>query len=127
MDTMRLDKWLWAARFFKTRGLARDAIDGGKVKHNDARAKPARALKQGDWLEIQRGEDTWRVRVEALSERRGPATEAATLYHEPESSQQARAQAIEQRRLNRSVAPERRPDKRQRRLIRGFKERDLER
>lgn len=125
MESVRLDKWLWAARFFKTRSVARDAIDGGKVKHNGARAKPARALKPGDELEIQRGDDLWHIRIEQLSERRGSATIAAELYSEFEASRKAREAAAELRRLQRSDMPQRRPDKRQRRLIRDFKGREV--
>lgn len=124
-DPVRLDKWLWAARFFKTRGLAREAIEGGKVKHNGAKAKPSRTLKVGDELEIQRGEELWHLRVEVLSDRRGPAKEAALLYYEFAASLQAREQAAEQRKLQRSEAPERRPDKKSRRLIRDFKGREI--
>ena len=84
--TVRIDKWLWAARFFKTRSLARAAVQGGKVRLNDARAKPARILEPGDELRIQRGEETWVVHVEELSDRRGPASEAQKLYRETEES-----------------------------------------
>ncbi len=78
--TVRIDKWLWAARFFKTRSLARAAVQGGKVRLNDARAKPAKALELGDELRIQRGEETWVVHVRDLSDRRAPASPAQTLY-----------------------------------------------
>ena len=76
---VRIDKWLWAARFFKTRGLAQDAVAGGKVKMNDERVKPAKELKAGDVLTIRIGEYEWQVMVAALSERRGPAEEARKL------------------------------------------------
>lgn len=122
---VRLDKWLWAARFFKTRGLAREAIDGGKVKHNGAKAKPSKAVKLADELEIQRGDDIWHIKVEGVTERRGPAKDAVLLYEEFEQSRLAREVAAEQRKLQRSEAPQRRPDKKQRRLIRDFKGREI--
>ncbi len=79
--SVRIDKWLWAARFFKTRSLARNAVQGGKVRLNDTRAKPAKTLEVGDELRIQRGEETWVVHVESLSDRRGPASEAQHHQH----------------------------------------------
>ena len=125
MESVRLDKWLWAARFFKTRSLARSAVEGGKIKHNGVRAKPARGIKAGDELEIQRGEEVWHIRVQSLSEQRGPAKQAVLLYEEFEHSRKTRELAAEVRRLQRSEAPERRPDKKQRRLIRDFKGREI--
>jgi len=83
---MRLDKWLWAARFFKTRGLASEAVSGGKVHVNGARTKPAKPVHVGDALAIQRGPYTWTVVVRGLAELRGPARDAVLLYEEtPES------------------------------------------
>ncbi len=76
---MRLDKWLWAARWFKTRGLAQDAIAAGRVKLHDEKTKPAHPLKVGDWLEIRVGESVWHVQVTALSDKRGPAAQARKL------------------------------------------------
>ncbi len=125
--TVRIDKWLWAARFFKTRSLARTAVQGGKVRLNDARAKPARTLELGDELRIQRGEETWVVHVEALSDRRGPATEAQKLYRETEESRVQREAQLERRKAERAAMGDRqrRPDKRQRRqIIRFRQERD---
>ncbi len=89
----RLDRWLWAARFFKTRQLASDAVKGGKVRVNGGRAKPAKTVAIGDELEIRRGAYTWAVRIDALSEKRGSATLAAGLYTEHEAS------AIERERI----------------------------
>ena len=91
MDPVRLDKWLWAARFFKTRGLAVEAIDGGRVSLNGDRAKPAKVLKVGDRLSVRRPPFEHVVVVKALSERRGPAAEAALLYEETEESRARRA------------------------------------
>ena len=120
----RLDKWLWAARFFKTRSLAREAISGGKVHLNGYRVKPGRALKPGDSLRIQRGEQEYVIDVVEISTRRGPATVAQTLYEETEESRINREQHLEKRRLEReqNATRERRPDKRQRRRIVRFKQ-----
>jgi len=96
---MRLDKWLWAARFFKTRSLATEAVVAGHVHVGGARVKPAREVRVGDVLEIRRAAVTWTVEVRALAERRGPASEAATLYEETKASQDARERDRLQRRL----------------------------
>ena len=121
-EGVRLDKWLWAARFFKTRGLANESVCGGHVHLNGARPKPSRTLRVGDRLEVVRGEQRFEVEVVALSERRGPASEAQRLYAESAQSVAARLQQSEQRRLTgpAAPAPERRPDKRSRRQIRRF-------
>jgi ribosome-associated heat shock protein Hsp15 len=89
-DKLRVDKWLWAARFFKTRSLAADAVDGGKVHVNGERVKPAKTLKLGDQLAIRIGPYTWNVSVMELSDRRGPAPEAQKLYAEGEESRLVR-------------------------------------
>jgi ribosome-associated heat shock protein Hsp15 len=89
---MRLDKWLWAARFYKTRSLAAEAIAAGHVSVNGERAKAAKALREGDALEIRRAPHVQSVVVKALSERRGPAIEAQKLYEETEESRARRAQ-----------------------------------
>jgi ribosome-associated heat shock protein Hsp15 len=96
---MRLDKWLWAARFFKTRSLATEAVVAGHVHVGGARVKPAREVRVGDVLEIRRAAVTWTVEVRALAERRGPASEAATLYEETKASQETRERDRLQRRL----------------------------
>ena len=121
-DKLRLDKWLWAARFFKTRALAAEAVGGGKVHVNGSRAKPAHALHIGDRLEIRKGADQFVVRVSALCDRRGPAKAAAELYEETPESRAARELIAEQRRLvNLAVPrPSKRPDKKQRRQIIRF-------
>ena len=96
---VRIDKWLWAARFFKTRSLATDAVDGGKVRLNGERVKPARSVKPGDTLGIDNGATEWEVVVKMLSETRGPATVAQTLYEETAESISKRQQTVEQRRF----------------------------
>ncbi len=125
MDSpVRIDKWLWAARFFKTRSLAREAISGGKVHLNGYRVKPGRALKPGDSLRVQRGEDETIITVLELSARRGPASVAQTLYAETAESRERREQLAAQRKLEREqhASRERRPDKRQRRRLVRFKQ-----
>lgn len=120
--TVRLDKWLWAARFFKTRSLASKAVSGGHVHLNGKRIKPSRTVQGGEQLRIKRGVEEYTVNILALSSRRGPAKVAQTLYEETEESQAQREQAREQRRLVKAPAsrPEGRPDKRDRRKIRKF-------
>ena len=122
-SSVRLDKWLWAARFFKTRSVAREAVSGGKVRLNDNRAKPGRTLNVGDELRIQRGEDEYIISVLELSSRRGPATVARTLYEESEDNRLTREKLAEERSLDRQQddAREGRPDKRQRRRLVRFK------
>ena len=94
---VRVDKWLWAARFFKTRGKAREAITGGKVHLNGNRVKPGRALKPGDRLRIQRGLEEFDITVAIVTDRRGPAVEARELWREDEASRERREAAAEQR------------------------------
>lgn len=121
-ERVRLDKWLWAARFFKTRALASEAINGGHVHLNDVRVKPSRTVQPGDRLEIRRGRELFEVTVLGLSERRGPASEAAKLYGESEESRLKREQLAEQHRLLAAAEqpPQRRPDKKARRQIMRF-------
>lgn len=123
-DSVRIDKWLWAARFFKTRSLAREAIAGGKVHHNGNRVKPSRALKPGDRLSIQRGDALFSITVDALSERRGPAAEAQKLFTEEPESRQRREQEAEQKALQKAeqAGRDRRPDKRERRRLIRFRQ-----
>ena len=99
MDKLRIDKWLWAARFYKTRSLACDEIDKGRVQVNGATAKPAREVKAGDSVQLRNGVITRTVTVLGVSDKRGPAPQAALLYQETEASVQQRQQAAEQRRL----------------------------
>lgn len=123
MMRVRLDKWLWAARFFKTRALAAQAVFGGKVHVNGARAKPGRALHVDDWLDIVRGSERWRVKVLALALTRGPAAQAQRLYDETAQSRLERARGAELSKLVAPavLAPRRRPNKKDRRLIHRFK------
>lgn len=119
---MRLDKWLWAARFFKTRGLAHAAIAAGRVRLHEERTKPAHPLKVGDLLEIQIADSVWRVQVAALSDKRGPAAQARTLYAETEASRAERERRADQRRWGADPAAGRkgRPTKRDRRKLEDF-------
>lgn len=119
MSGLRVDKWLWAARFFKTRTLASDAVSGGKVKVNGAASKPARDIKVGDRLDIANGEVRWQVVVHALSDKRGPAPEARLLYEESPESIAAREAARDSRKLIQDPAAEihGRPTKRDRRQM----------
>ena len=121
-DRVRLDKWLWAARFFKTRSLATDAVNGGKVHVNEQRVKPARAVNVGDKLSIQRGYQAMDIVVKGLSERRGPAREAVLLYDETEASKKRRQEEAEKRRFAALSAPQpaHRPSKKERRQIIRF-------
>lgn len=120
---MRIDKWLWAARFYKTRGLAAEAVNGGRVRINGVRAKPAKALKTGDRLEINKDGFTYVVDVSALSDRRGPAAVAQALYLELPESIDRRERQRENLRMAAASAPHpaRRPDKRERRVLRETK------
>ena len=125
---VRLDKWLWAARFFKTRSLATEAVSGGKVHVNEQRVKPARAVNIGDRLSIQRGHQAMVIIVKGLSERRGPAREAVLLYEETEASRQRRQEEADKRRLAALSAPQpaHRPSKKERRqIIRFIRRSDL--
>ena len=119
---MRLDKWLWAARFFKTRTLATDAINGGKVQVNGSRVKAAREVKVDERLEISNGEVRWEIVVKALSDKRGPAPEARLLYEETPSSINAREAQRDNRKLQLDPAADLhgRPSKRDRRQLKRF-------
>jgi len=123
--SVRLDKWLWAARFFKTRSIAADAAGGGKVQLNGERAKPAKPVKVGDQLVVRSGDYEWTINVVALSERRGPATVAQGLYEEIEQSRLAREEKAAQLKAERRAMPEfnrGRPSKRDRRKIIRFRQ-----
>jgi ribosome-associated heat shock protein Hsp15 len=119
---VRLDKWLWAARFFKTRALATEAVAGGKVHAGGQRAKPSHAVRIGEILRVQRGPEEYTVAVKSLSDRRGPATEAVLLYEETPESRSRREQLAEQRRLQHLAFPQLtiRPTKQSRRRIVRF-------
>ena len=119
---VRLDQWLWAARFYKTRSLAKQAIETGKVEANGQRAKPARLVQVGDAMRIVRSGEAFEVEVRGLSDRRGPASAAQALYAESEASRARREAERAQRAAERAgyQAPDTRPDKRARRLIRAL-------
>lgn len=119
---VRLDLWLWAARFYKTRALAKHAIETGKVDVGGQRAKPSRTVRVGDALVVARGEERFEVEVTALSTVRGPASIAQALYRESDASKLARERARAVRAAERAgfSPPESKPDKRARRLIRAL-------
>jgi ribosome-associated heat shock protein Hsp15 len=119
MEDVRIDKWLWAARFFKTRSLAADAVDTGRVRLDGQRIKPAKTVKMGEVYDIDNGSDRWEVLVTGLSGTRGSATIARTLYEETAASIEKRALNAENRRLfpEPGSAIKGRPTKRDRRLI----------
>ena len=123
-ERTRLDKWLWAARFFRTRALAAEAVGGGRVHLDGQRVKPAREVKIGDRYEIRRGFERIDVVVTGLASRRGSASDAQQLYRETESSLARREVEREQRRLAALSRPrsDGRPSKRQRRQIHRFRE-----
>jgi ribosome-associated heat shock protein Hsp15 len=120
-DTIRLDVWLWAARFYKTRSLAAAAAGNGQVQLNEQRVKPAHAVRVGDVVTVRRDALVWQAVVTGLATRRGPATEAAKLYREPDAARAARETEIEQRRTG-AAAPRfpGRPTKRERRRLEDF-------
>ena len=123
MPAVRIDKWLWAARFFKTRTLAARACDLGRIESNKQPAKPAREVHVGDMLQIKTEGGEFEVEVLLLSEVRGPAAVARTLYHETETSRELRIKSAEERKAGMifSPAPQGRPSKRDRRKIHQFR------
>ena len=123
MTSMRIDKWLWAARFFKTRALASKACDLGRIRTRDIEAKPAREVHVGDMLRIKNEGGEYEVEVLGLSDMRGPASVAQTLYRETEASKEMRQKLAEERKEMQQYAPipERRPSKRDRRRIIQFR------
>jgi len=126
-EKVRIDKWLWAARFYKTRSMAAQAVSGGKIHVNGARIKPARMVQTGDELRIRRGEVEFTVIVQGGTSKRRPAKEAQMLYKETEASLLQREEMREQKRLaaaDRMYGPMKRPDKRARRQIRSFTRKD---
>lgn len=125
MESIRIDKWLWAARFFKTRSIAQDEVSLGRVLIAGSRAKPSREVRVGDRLEIRRGEECFTVYVEALANQRGPAKEAQKLYRETEESRLAREAAAAARKVAfepSSTIEKGRPTKRDARLLKRFRE-----
>jgi ribosome-associated heat shock protein Hsp15 len=125
MDTIRIDKWLWAARFFKTRSAATDAVVSGRVRVNGARAKPSKEIRPADTVEIRIGEVGWTVVVNAVADKRGPARVAAALYDETPESLAGRERHAAERRLARppGAGPGPRPTKQARRRIEALRRR----
>lgn len=121
-EGVRLDKWLWAARFYKTRSLAHDAIEAGRVFVDDVQAKPSRKVAVGDVLRIRTPRGEYVITVNRLVSQRGSPVIAATLYTESEQSRIAREEASELRRLSRVDAPDERPNTQNRKLLRRLKE-----
>ncbi len=119
---VRVDKWLWAARFYKTRSLSAEAVEGGKVQVNGERVKSAKGLKTGDAVSVRNGPYAWEITVLALSERRGSAAEAAKLYSESDESRRAREEKIALMKIERqsNPFPGGRPTKKARRQIIKF-------
>ena len=124
LTEVRADVWLWAARMYKTRSLAKQAIEGGKIDVNGAGCKPSKALHVGDRVRLTRGEERLELEILALAEHRGPASVAHTLYRETEKSRLAREEAREQRRLSGAGLnrPPTRPNKQERRELRRLKD-----
>ncbi len=123
MNGVRIDKWLWAARFFKTRALASRACDLGRIHSNQVEAKPSREVRLGDMLRVRNEGGEFEIEVVQLSEMRGPAAVAQTLYRETNASKEARTKASEERKAMQQYAPipEHRPSKRDRRKIIQFR------
>ena len=119
VEQVRVDKWLWAARFYKTRGLATEAVLGGHVQVNGARVKPARDVRAGDVIEVRIGTVAWTVTVRGVAEKRGPAKDAQQLYEESSESRAAREQHALERRLARPLGADLggRPTKQDRRRL----------
>lgn len=125
---VRLDKWLWAARFYKTRSLAKTAVENGKVEYDGQRPKVSRLVEVGALLTITQGWDKKEVEILAISSQRGPASQAQLLYRETQASLEKRATETEKRRLAgaATLAPQQRPDKKSRRQIQRFKRQETE-
>ncbi|MGA7110078.1 MAG: RNA-binding S4 domain-containing protein [Terracidiphilus sp.] len=123
MASVRIDKWLWAARFFKTRALASKSCDLGRIRSNGVEAKPARDVRVGDMLHIRNEGGDFEIEVLLLTEMRGPAAVAQTLYRETDASKEARVKLAAERKAMQQYAPlpERRPSKRDRRRIIQFR------
>ena len=124
LESIRIDKWLWAARFFKTRSIAQEAVELGRVRLNDQRLKPSREVKPGDRLTVERGDERFDIFVEKISAVRGPAPVAQTLYRETDESKEKRLRVSEMRRIAMepaSTIAKGRPTKRDARLIRRVK------
>ncbi|KFC04736.1 ribosome-associated heat shock protein Hsp15 [Trabulsiella odontotermitis] len=122
-EAVRLDKWLWAARFYKTRALAREMVDGGKVHYNGQRSKPSKVVELNAVLTLRQGNDERTVVIKGITEQRRPASEAVTLYEETPESIEKREKMAQARKLNALTMPhpDRRPDKKERRDLMRFK------
>jgi ribosome-associated heat shock protein Hsp15 len=122
-ETVRIDKWLWAARFFKSRGAATDAVAGGRVQVNGARVKPSKEIRPADNVEVQIGEFRWNVVVLAVTGKRGPASVAATLYEEAPESVAERERRAAERKLARPLGADlgARPTKQARRRLEALR------
>jgi ribosome-associated heat shock protein Hsp15 len=127
-QAVRLDKWLWAARFYKTRALAREMIEGGKVHYNGQRSKPGKVVELNAVLTLRQGNDDRTVLIVGISEQRRPANEASTLYEETQESIEKREKVALARKMNALTMPhpDRRPDKKERRDLMKFKHGDRE-
>lgn len=125
-NAVRLDKWLWAARFYKTRALAREMIDGGKVHYNGQRGKPSKLVELNAEITLRQGNDAKTVIVLSLSTQRRSAEEAQMLYQETEASIASRERITQARKMNAMPHPDRRPDKKERRSLIKFKYGDAE-
>jgi ribosome-associated heat shock protein Hsp15 len=122
LDAVRLDKWLWVARFYKTRAIARTMVDGGKVHYNGQRSKPSKTVELGAMITLRQGQEEKTVIIEGISNQRRGAPEAALLYRETDDSVKKREHNTLQRKLNaHNPSPEHRPDKKQRRDLIKFK------
>jgi ribosome-associated heat shock protein Hsp15 len=123
IESIRIDKWLWAARFFKTRGAATDAVAGGRVHVNGVRVKPAKEVRSSDTVEVTIGDLRWTVVVQRLADKRGPARIAATLYEETDESRADRERRVAERRLARPPGADlgARPTKQDRRRIEALR------
>lgn len=123
IQNVRLDKWLWAARFYKTRSIARNMVDGGKVHYNDQRTKPSKIVELGAQIRLRQGNEEKTVIIEQISDQRRGAPIAQTLYKETEESLKMREENAQKHKLNAlySPSPDKRPDKKQRRDLIKFK------
>ncbi len=125
LSAMRIDKWLWAARFFKTRQLANEAVSGGKVQVNGQRCKPSKEVQVGSHIVVHKEPYIWEITVTNLSRQRRPASEAVLLYEESEISKSRRNEQVARRKQEQAMMPgampDQRPNKKQRRLIHRFK------
>ncbi len=121
-EEVRLDKWLWAARFYKTRSIARNMVDGGKVHYNGQRSKPSKIVELGAVITLRQGQEEKTVTIDRISDQRRGAPEAQTLYSEtPESIEKRERQALARKLNAHNPSPDRRPDKKQRRDLLKFK------